>query len=221
MQRTVLAVSAGTGRPSATRLLADRLLTAVREAARSRADTDAAAPRTEVIELREHAVDIASAGVTGFPGAGLRALLDRVRAADGLVVATPVHSASYSGLFKSFFDVLGADEPTALRGVPVLQAATGGTARHSLVLDHAMRPLFSHLGATVLPTGVYAAPEDWGGGSTGRDALGARITRAGAELAAAVLGPVDEGPRPAPGAEGDAEGIVPFERYLDCLLYRS
>lgn len=82
-------------------------------------------------------------------------------AADGLIVVTPVFAASYSGLFKSFFDVI---DPDALSGKPVLIAATGGTARHSLVLEHAVRPLFAYLRAVVVPTAVFAASEDWGSG---------------------------------------------------------
>ncbi len=64
--------------------------------------------------------------------------------ADGVIAVTPVFTASYSGLFKSFFDLI---DPTALTGTPVLIGATGGTARHSLVLDHALRPLFAYLRA--------------------------------------------------------------------------
>ncbi len=80
--------------------------------------------------------------------------------ADAVIAVTPVFSASYSGLFKSFFDVLDED---ALDGKPVLIGATGGTARHSLVLEHALRPLFAYLRATVVPTAVFAATEDFGG----------------------------------------------------------
>ena len=102
--------------------------------------------------------------------------------ADALIAVTPVFSASYSGLFKSFFDVL---EPGTLEGKPVLIAATAGTARHSLVLEHALRPLFSYLHAVVVPTAVFAASEDWAAaGVDGR--LRARIDRAAAELAALV-----------------------------------
>ncbi|WP_328959602.1 NAD(P)H-dependent oxidoreductase [Streptomyces virginiae] len=79
------------------------------------------------------------------------------------------------GLFKSFFDLIDKD---ALTGTPVLIGATGGTARHSLVTEHAMRPLFTHLRAPVVPTAVYAASEDWGA-----QGLAQRITRAGTELA--------------------------------------
>jgi FMN reductase len=69
----------------------------------------------------------------------------------------------------------------------VLVAATGGTARHSLALDHALRPLFAYLGALVLPTGVYAASDDWGRPDDDQQTgLADRIRRAGGELAAAI-----------------------------------
>ncbi len=98
--------------------------------------------------------------------------------ADAVVAVTPVFAASYSGLFKTFVDVL---EPDALAGTPVLLAATAGTARHSLVIEHAMRPLFSYLRALTVPTGVFAAPEDWAQGDAAP--LADRIRRAAAELA--------------------------------------
>ena len=102
-----------------------------------------------MIELRDLAVDIANHLVTGFPAQALDEAIDAVAEADGLIVVTPVFTASYSGLFKSFFDLIDKD---ALTGKPVLIAATGGTARHSLVLEHALRPLFSYLRAIVVPT---------------------------------------------------------------------
>ncbi|PZG82173.1 oxidoreductase, partial [Streptomyces sp. NTH33] len=149
----LVVVSAGLSVPSSTRLLADRLAAAT-------AGRVPAAVR--MIELRDLAVGIAHNFASGFPGPDLASALDAVVEADGLIVVTPVFSASYSGLFKSFFDVLGVRDQDALAGKPVLIAATGGTARHSLVLDHALRPLFAHLKAVVVPTGVYAASEDWG-----------------------------------------------------------
>jgi FMN reductase len=106
--------------------------------------------------------------------------VDAVRRADGLVAVTPVFSASYSGLFKTFFDVL---EPGILDGKPVLVAATAGTARHSLVLEHALRPLFSYLHAVVVPTAVFAATDDFGDAG-----LDARIARAAGELASLAGG---------------------------------
>ncbi|MFE4552582.1 CE1759 family FMN reductase [Streptomyces sp. NPDC056785] len=161
----LVVVSAGLSVPSSTRLLADRLAAAA---------VEGTAARVEVVELRDLAVEIAHHFTNGFPGRALGSALDAVTTADGLIVVTPVFSASYSGLFKSFFDVLDMD---ALAGKPVLIAATGGSARHSLVLEHALRPLFAHLRAVVVPTGVYAASEDWGA-----EGLADRIDRAAAEL---------------------------------------
>ena len=126
--------------------------------------------------------------------------------ADGLIAVTPIFSASYSGLFKTFFDVLDKD---ALDGKPVLLGATAGTARHSLALEHAMRPLFAYLRAAVVPTAVFAASEDWaGGGRRASRALAERIERAAGELADLVAG------RP-PAAPADPfADPTPFEELL-------
>ena len=178
--RTLAVVSAGLGVPSSTRLLADRLTTATVAALRERGE-DAT---VEVVELREHARDVADAFVTGFPNAALRAAIETVTGADAVVAVTPVFTASYSGLFKSFVDVLDED---ALTGKPVLLGATAGTARHSLALEHALRPLFAYLNAAVVPTAVFAAAEDWRQAADEVDgSLVDRIDRAGRELADAI-----------------------------------
>ncbi|MER7486260.1 FMN reductase [Streptomyces sp. NPDC126497] len=196
----LVVVSAGLSLPSSTRLLGDRLATAT--AAQAPADV-------RVIELRELAVEIAHTFTHGFPGRALAEAFEAVTAADGLIVVTPVFSASYSGLFKSFFDALGGTDADALTGKPVLIAATGGSARHSLVLDHALRPLFSHLGAVVVPTGVYAASEDWGA-----EGLDGRIERAAGELAALTAGASTVRPRP---RKDTFEEVTPFEERLAAL----
>ena len=172
--RRIVVVTAGLSDPSSTRLLAD-LLGEATAAALGDAEV-------EVVELRRLAHAVTDALLTGFPAGELAAAVEAVAQADALIAVTPVFSASYSGLFKSFFDVL---EPGTLEGKPVLIAATAGTARHSLVLEHALRPLFSYLHAVVAPTAVFAASEDWAAaGVDGR--LRARIDRAAAELAALV-----------------------------------
>ncbi|WP_406400777.1 NAD(P)H-dependent oxidoreductase [Streptomyces sp. NBC_00879] len=183
----LVAVSAGLSVPSSTRLLADRLTQSVRGGLGEQ-DVDV---QVRVVELRELAVPIANNLVTGFPAPALAEAIEAVAEADGLIAVTPVFAASYSGLFKSFFDLI---EPDALTGKPVLIAATGGTARHSLVLEHALRPLFAHLRALVVPTAVYAASEDWGGtGDALTDTLPQRIERAGVELAGLMTGSVGAG----------------------------
>jgi FMN reductase len=127
-----------------------------------------------VIELRELAADITSAVVSQLVSPRLRQAIDTLGAADGLVVSTPVYKAGASGLFKSFFDVLDND---LLIAKPVVLAATAGTARHALVADDQLRPLFAYLRALAVPTSLFAAPEDWAD-----PALNQRVDRAVREL---------------------------------------
>jgi FMN reductase len=203
--RTLAVVSAGLSVPSSTRLLADRLTTATVGALRERGD-DAT---VEVVELREHARDLADNLLTGFANASLRGSTDAITGADGLIAVSPVFSASYSGLFKTFFDVLDKE---SLTGTPVLLGATAGTARHSLVVEHAMRPLFAYLRAIAVPTGVFAAPEDWGGDGGVDRALAGRIERAAGELADLIAGRPSA--TPADPFEGPFGGTPSFEALL-------
>jgi FMN reductase len=171
MSKKIVVVSSGLSVPSSTRLLADRLSAA----------TQAVLPvDVQVIELRDLAVDIAKNLVTMFPSPALKEAIDAVTGADGLIAVTPVFTASYSGLFKSFFDVIDKE---ALAGMPVLMGATGGTERHSLVLDYQMRPMFAYLRAVPTTTAVYAASADWGAGT-----LEERIERAAGEFAGLLQG---------------------------------
>lgn len=200
MARLVV-VSAGLRSPSSTRLLADQLGEAVAGAlGRHGRETD-----VMTVELRDHAHAIADALLTGFPVGPLREAVGAVASADALIVVSPTFSASYSGLFKSFFDLF---EAASLSDVPTLLAATGGTERHSLVLEHALRPLFVYLGASPVRTGVYAATSDFGG--EGATRLHARIERAAQEVASAVVdsAPARRGPR------DPLDDIVPFEELL-------
>lgn len=171
----VLAISAGLSESSSTTRLAQRIGEAV-----TAADPTGS---VEVIVLRDLAQQITDATIVGFAAPRLQQVLDQVSAADAVVFVTPVYKASYSGLFKSFIDALDAD---ALIGKPVMLAATGGTARHSLVVDYAMRPVFAYLQAFAVPTGVFASPHDWG--TDGTSALVARIERGVAELMSVLAG---------------------------------
>jgi FMN reductase len=175
-ERLIAVVTAGLTTPSSSRLLADQLAAAVRDELSGRGITS----RVEIIEVRDVAHDLTNNLLTGFPSAELRSVLETVEQADALIAVTPTFSASYSGLFKMFFDVL---DDKALAGKPVLLGATGGTERHSLVLDFALRPLFAYLKALPVATGVYAASTDWGAGAT---KLRTRITQAATELVAAL-----------------------------------
>ena len=200
--RSLVVVSAGLSQPSSTRLLADRL------AAASEHELHRAGMEVErrTIELRDHAQDLVSRLLTNVPSPSLQEAVEAVLAADGLVAVSPIFNASYSGLFKLFFDVI---EHGALAGVPVVLGATGGTARHSLALEHAVRPLFAYLRADVVPTAVYAATEDWGQTDMPTDAsLAERIGRAGGELARAVAS------REPTAKRNEFEDPVPFEELL-------
>ncbi|WP_433273503.1 FMN reductase [Actinosynnema sp. CS-041913] len=189
---TLAVVSAGLSEPSSSHLLADRLAAGV----------GAVLPvELRPVHLRDVARDVADNLVTGFPSARLKAVVDDVVGADGLIVVTPTFNASYSGLFKSFVDVL---ESESLAGKPVLIGATGGTERHSLVLDFALRPLFAYLKANVVPTGVYAASSDWGS----PQGLSDRIDRAAGELAGLLAGRA-----PAKPADRFSD-VVPFDQLL-------
>jgi FMN reductase len=178
--KRVVVVSAGTGNPSSTRQLADRIAQKSLDLL-GQAGTPATA---SVVELGPLAADSARAAVTGFHDEELQAAIDRLAAADAIIAATPVYKAGISGLFKTFVDILDDDLIVAK---PALLAATGGTPRHALVIDDQMRPLLAYMRALVLPTSVYAAPEDWG-----TSELGTRIERAATELAVMVRADVEQ-----------------------------
>jgi FMN reductase len=172
--RRLTIISGGLRDPSSTRLLADRLEASVRTELAA-LDLEA---ESEFVELRPLGRPIMDAMLTGLVGPTLESAFEIVANADGVIAVTPAFNASYSGLFKSFFDVL---PPESLTDMPVLIGATGGTERHSFVLEHSLRPMFSYLQAIVSPTGVYAATEDFGAGQGA--ALGQRIAKAAADYA--------------------------------------
>ena len=197
---SLVVVSAGLSVPSSTRLLADRLAAATTTALGGPGEVD-----VTVVELRDLAHQLTDHLLTGFPSGELAEAIAAVRAADGLVLVTPVFSASYSGLFKTFVDVL---EPGLLDGKPVLLAATAGTARHSLVIDHALRPLMAYQRAVVVPTGVFAATDDFGDAG-----LDDRVEQAGGELAA-LMGKVDGTARRRRTTDDELAEPTPFEELL-------
>lgn len=197
---SLVVVSAGLSNPSSTRLLADTLTSAAVEALEE--------VEVTTIELRDLAHQLTDHLLTGFPGVKLGEAIEAVRRADGIIAVTPVFSASYTGLFKTFFDVL---EEGLLDGKPVLVAATAGSARHSLVLEHALRPLFSYLHAVVVPTGVFAATDDFGD-----EGLDRRVARAAGELAALMgkVSPVDSAVTTRRTVEEELAKPIPFDQLL-------
>ncbi|KJQ53088.1 FMN reductase [Microbacterium sp. SA39] len=177
--RRIAVVSAGLSNPSSTRMLADRLAAETVKALRER-DIETS---VDVIELRDYAHDITNNLLTGFAPPALETAINTVVSADALIAVTPIFSTSYSGLFKSFIDVL---DPDALTGKPVLIGANAGTARHSLAIDYAIRPLFAYLHAEAVSTGVFAASSDWGGSGDDVAPLATRVEKGARELAEAI-----------------------------------
>jgi FMN reductase len=166
----LVVVSAGTSDPSSTRLLAGRTAERAVALAARRQNTVA----VSIIELREIATDITTALTSQLVTPKLQQAITVLGEADGIIAAAPVYKAGPSGLFTSFFGVLDND---LLIAKPVVLAATAGTARHALVADEAMRPMFAYLRTMTAPTSLFAAPEDWSD-----PALASRIDRAALEL---------------------------------------
>ncbi len=198
--RRITVISAGLGVPSSSRLLADQLAaSAERQLAAAGYAVD-----IEVVELRDLAVDIANNFVTGYAAPRLAEVIAGVEASDGIIAVSPVFSASYSGLFKSFIDVL---DPKSLEGKAVLLGATAGTDRHQMVLDFAMRPLFTYLRTRITATAVFAGPQDWGNNDDGGSPLSVRVDRAAGEFVGLLQ---DSGPQGKPAALES----LPFEQLL-------
>lgn len=181
--RSLVVVTAGLSSPSSTRALGDALSAATASHVTARGE----GVDVTVLELRELAAELAEAMTNWVtPTPALEAAQNAVARADGLIAVSPVFQGSYSGLFKMFFDTL---QPHALNGLPTLIAATGGSSRHALVLDYALRPLLNYLHATVVPTGVFQATEDFGTAEGARNEQ--RIERAAGELADLMVRPLD------------------------------
>ena len=198
--RRITVLSAGLGVPSSSRLLADQLAAS----AERQLAAEGYAVEIEVVELRDLAVDIANNFVTGYAAPKLAEVIAGVGASDGIIAVSPVFSASYSGLFKSFIDVL---DPKSLEGKAVLLGATAGTDRHQMVLDFAMRPLFTYLRTRTANTAVFAGPQDWGNNDDGGSPLSARIDRAAGEFVGLLQGTQ-------PQQKQAALESLPFEQLL-------
>lgn len=170
----VVAVSGGTGRPSRTLALTEAIL----------AELSQHLPvKIHLIELGEIARPLGAALWRSELPAEVEQQLRLIENADLLLVTSPVYRGSFPGHFKHLFDLIEQD---ALVDTPVLLAATGGSDRHALVLDHQLRPLFSFLQALTLPIGVYASQGDFLDYRINSEALASRI-RLAAERAAALF----------------------------------
>ena len=208
--RHLVVVSGGLGDPSSSTQLANRMATAAADLL----SAEGIVPEVHLVEIRLLATEIAEATVNTARSEALQAALDEVEQADAVVAVSPTFKASYSGLFKAFWDLVDND---ALRGVPVLLGATGGTPRHSLMIDTALRPLFSYLRTKVLSSSVFAASDDWGEVTGGQESarttpLQHRIDAAGEDLAS-VVGRLPARPRRQSGEAKPLE-VIPFDQLL-------
>ena len=145
----LVAVSGGLQRPSKAAALAEHLMDLI---------ADEVLCEQRLVELGQLAPQLAGAVWRSHLPDTVERELAAVEQADILVVATPVFRGAYTGLFKHFFDFIHQD---ALIDKPVLLAATGGSERHALMIDHQLRPLFSFFQACTLPLGVYATDQDF------------------------------------------------------------
>lgn len=187
--------------PSKTRVLAEALahrLSVRRHIAISR------------IDLAEAGGQVASLTSRNGLAPETAALFAAVESADLLIVGSPIFKASYTGLFKHFFDLI---DPAALSGTPVALTATGGSDRHALALEHQFRPLFGFFNAPTLPTTVYAVESDFVEGVLIGSTVLDRIERAAAEAARELDRIAAERPfhksafDPAPALQPSRQGI--------------
>lgn len=148
----IVAVSGSLHRPSSTTALVSALAGAVE------ARIDAEIELVELAHVGPHLAGTLERGA--LPGEAVAAI-EAIENADLLVVGSPVYRASFTGLFKHLFDFV---DQHALIDTPVLLAATGGSHRHALTIEHQLRPLFAFFQALTLPVGVYAASEDFADG---------------------------------------------------------
>ena len=138
--------------------------------------------KTDILDL----VD-AGQGIAAFTRNGLddraRDLVEAIEHADGLVIGCPVFQGSYPGLFKHVFDLI---KPGVLRNRPVLLTAVGGGLRHSLVVEHQLRPLIWFFEACTVSTAIYASSDELASGGPLAPMIAARLANAVEQFAALV-----------------------------------
>ena len=168
----LVGLSANVQRPSKTRTLVEAIL---REAA-ARTSLDG-----RIYDLVDAGPGLGAAWTREQLPLPARRVVEAIEGADALIVGSPVYKGSYTGLFKHLFDLV---DPGALVDKPVAVVATGGGARHALVVEHGFRPLFGFFGALQVPAAVYASDADFADGALGDDGVRARVVQAGGQLAA-------------------------------------
>lgn len=174
----IVAVSTGLSEDSTTTRLADRML----DSARSALEATGTEVLTTHVNVRHLATALADLTVSGFPAPQLEEAFAAVARASAVITVAPVYKGAPVGIHTLFWQLI---EDAALAGTPVLLGATGGTPRHSLAIESTMRPLIAYLKGYALPTAVFAATDDWGGGE--ETGLESRIVAATSELGELTL----------------------------------
>lgn len=175
-QVNVVVISGGLKRPSRTLTLAEELVAALGRHTPI---------NVQLVEIGEIGPLFAGSLQPNELAPEVREAISTIEQSDFIVAATPVYRATYTGLFKHLLDFV---DHNALIDVPVLLAATGGSDRHALVIDHQLRPLFSFFQSLTLPVGVYASEADFENYRVSSPELRARIELA-AERARPFLRP--------------------------------
>ena len=192
----IVAVSTGLSEDSTTTRLAQRMLSSAEGAFAARG----AEVTTTHINVRALAKALVDLTVSGFPARELDEAFAAVKRASAVITVAPVYKAAPAGIHTLFWQLI---DDASLAGTPVLLGGTGGTPRHSLAAESTLRPMIAYLKGYALPTSVFAATDDWGGGE--QAGLDRRITQATDELAelALALNPASVGTREDTAAEAD------------------
>ena len=182
MTRTlkVVAVSGSLNHPSRTTALVEEIVTALGRALPI---------ESHLITLTDLGPSLAGALTRSQLPPQAEAELQRIETADLLVVASPVYRASFTGLFKHLFDFI---DQYALVDTPVLLAASGGSERHALIIEHQFRPLFAFFQALTLPVGIYAHDSDFTDYRLTNETLRARIEKAVAKAVPVIWSNLEE-----------------------------
>jgi FMN reductase len=196
MTRTlkVVAVSGSLNHPSKTTVLVEEIVASLAKAL----PID-----SHLITLTDLGPSLAGALTRSQLPAEAEAELQRIETADILVVASPVYRASFTGLFKHLFDFI---DQYALVDTPVLLAASGGSERHALIIEHQFRPLFAFFQALTLPVGIYAHDSDFTDYHLTNETLRARIDKAVAKAVPVIWSNLEEKDEIARTLDGEPVG---------------
>jgi len=175
--KLVVGISGNLTRPSKTRLFVDHI---------ARQVADGIGAPCETFDIQDLGPSFGEARRLSDLSQPARVIVERLSTATVLVAGSPTFKGSYTGLFKHFFDLL---DPVALRGKPVILAATGGGDRHSLIVEHQLRPLFGFFEAMTMPTAIYASDNDYADGVLVSEAIRVRARQAVGEACSLVGGP--------------------------------